>query len=134
MFGIAMGLFEWIAMEPIAAQGFIDMVDTIRRYALISIFGSIPMIWVSWGVLLRREWARKGMVALIAIAVIAHIALVPTLQKSFALAGDLPADSLPGMIIGFMKWLAYGGLAFATLVMIWLGRKLTLSPVKDEFS
>lgn len=132
--GVVLGLFQWVAAEPFARQGLIDIVAQLKRYALLSIFGSLPLVWISWGVLQRREWARKGMLALIAFAVLGHIGLLPTLQKSFAMAGDLPPDSLPGLIVGILKWIAYGGLAFATAAMLWLARKLATSPIKDEFS
>ncbi|PCI36352.1 MAG: hypothetical protein COB53_09965 [Elusimicrobia bacterium] len=134
VFCLVSGLFQWTMTEPFAEQGFIDIVAQLKKYAMLSIVGSIPMIWVSWGLLIRKEWGRKGMIALIVFAVIAHFAMIPMLQASFALAGDLPADSIPGMIIGMLKWMTYGGLALATLVMIWLGRKLTTQEIKNEFS
>ena len=62
------------------------------------------------------------------------VALVPILHKSFAMAGQLDPDSLAGTIIGMLKWMVYGGLAFATATMVWLARKLAIPPIKDEFS
>ncbi len=128
------GIFQFLMTEPFAEQGFIDIVAQLKKYAWMSIAGAVPLIIVSWGLLIRKEWARRGMIVLIAAAVLAHAALVPIPQKSFGLAGELDPNTLSGMIIGMMKWIAYGGLAFATAVMVWVGRKLAISPIKDEFS
>jgi hypothetical protein len=132
--GAVVGLFQWVAAGPFAEQGFIDIVAQLKRYAALSIGGSIPLIWVSWGILLRREWARRGMLALIAAAVVSHLALLPTLHEAFSAAGELPPDSLPAAIVGGLKWMAYGGLALSTVVLFWIGRKIARSPVRDEFS
>ncbi|PIP82218.1 MAG: hypothetical protein CO113_19720 [Elusimicrobia bacterium CG_4_9_14_3_um_filter_62_55] len=127
------GVMEWFAARPFAEQGFIDIVLKLKQYAVLSWVGAIPTLIFSWGVLHRREWGRKGMLVLIAVAVLAHLALLPTLRQAFAGAGELAPGSLLEAVLNTAKWTTYGALAVATAVMLWLGRKLATSPVKDEF-
>lgn len=103
---------------------------------------SAIFLWVSWGVLKRREWGRKGFIAVLVIGTLWQFACIFALPQFIEgmlaiQGGALPqGQSLPPEFEGFMTAaMLMGGLValvFAGL-HVWIIWKLCTSTVRAEF-
>jgi hypothetical protein len=104
---------------------------------------SAIFLWVSWGMLKRREWGRKGFIAVLAIGTLWQFACIFALPQFIEgmlaiQGGALPqGQSLPPEFEGFMTAaMLMGGvvaLVFAGL-HVWIIWKLCTPAVRGEFS
>jgi hypothetical protein len=103
---------------------------------------SAVFLWVSWGVLKRREWGRKGFIAVLVLGTLwqfASLLAIPQfIEGTLAIqAGAFPQGlAMPPELETFMTaaMLMGGGVAvvFAAL-HVWIIWKLCTPPVRSEF-
>ena len=110
--------------------------------ASVGLAGSALLLWASWGLLKRREAARKGFIALVAVFTAYQfgiVAFVPDfIAGSFALhAGSLPpGQSMPPeleQIMGLFTWVALAVVLVFAVLHAWIVWKLCTPSVRAEF-
>jgi len=108
----------------------------------IGLAGSGLLLWASWGLLKRREAARKGFIALVAVFTAYQfgvVAFVPDfIAGFFALqAGSLPpGQSMPPeleQIMGLFTWVALAVVLVFAVLHAWIVWKLCTPSVRAEF-
>ena len=110
---------------------------------VLTLIMSVVLAWVSWGLLKRREWGRKGFIALLVLGTLgqlASIGLLPgLLEATLAMqAGALPPGQpippvLEDMMAGVMLVGGLVALVFAA-VHVWIIWKLRTPAVRSEFT
>ena len=110
---------------------------------VLSLVLSAIFLWVSWGVLKRREWARKGFIAILALGTLSQFGsiwmLPQILEATLAMqAGALPPGqamppALDDLMTGVMMIGGVMALTFAAL-HVWIIWKLCTPTVRAEFS
>ena len=116
--------------------------NTLLMGVLMLVLSAI-FLWVSWGVLKRREWGRKGFIAILVIGTLwqfGSIWMLPQiLEGTLALqAGAFPQGQamppeLESMMTGVMMIGGVLALTFAAL-HVWIIWKLCTPAVRAEFS
>lgn len=159
--GLGSGLLELLAAQASTAEGVQQLLGALGGGALalppmlrwtlehsveISLAGivlSAPMLWLGWGLLRRREWARVGLIACLlagSAATFGLIWLVPeVLDQTLSMQLDLqaPDQPLPPELAGVedaaMVMSLAAALALAALhgALIW---KLCTPAVRGQFT
>jgi len=115
--------------------------NTLLMGVLMFVFSAI-FLWVSWAVLKRREWGRKGFIAVLVLGTLWQFACIFALPQFIkgmlaVQAGALPqGQTMPPELESFMTAaMLMGGLVavvFAAL-HLWIIWKLCTSAVRAEF-
>lgn len=115
--------------------------NTLLMGVLMLVLSAI-FLWVSWGVLKRREWGRKGFIAVLVLGTLWQFACIfalPQLIEGMLAiqAGALPqGQTMPPELEGFMTAaMLMGGVVavvFAAL-HLWIVWKLCTPGVRAEF-
>lgn len=111
----------------------------VKLLATIMLAGSAAMLWVSVGLLKRREWARWGFIGLMLLAAAGHLAplaggagLVTWATNLLSGAPDGVQQTVSG--VARAAWLVFAGLnVLLAAVFAWLAWKLTRPEVRAEF-
>jgi hypothetical protein len=110
---------------------------------LLMLVMSAIFLWVSWGVLKRREWARKGFIAVLVLGTLWQFACIFALPQFIEgmlaiQGGALPqGQTLPPEFEGFMTAaMLMGGLVAVVFAVLhlWIIWKLCTPAVREEFS
>lgn len=115
--------------------------NTLLMGVLMLVLSAI-FLWVSWGVLKRREWGRKGFIAVLVLGTLWQFACIFALPQFIegmlaVQAGALPqGQTMPPELEGFMTAaMLMGGVVavvFAAL-HLWIVWKLCTPAVRAEF-
>ncbi len=116
--------------------------NTLLMGVLMGALSAI-FLWVSWGMLKRREWGRKGFIAVLVLGTLWQFACLFALPQFIegmlaVQAGALPqGQTMPPELQGFMTGaMLMGGLValvFAAL-HVWIVYKLCTAAVRTEFA
>ena len=110
---------------------------------LLMLVLSAVFLWVSWGVLKRREWGRKGFIAVLILGTLWQFACIFALPQFIEgmlaiQGGALPqGQTLPPEFEGFMTAaMLMGGLVAVVFAVLhlWIIWKLCTPAVREEFS
>jgi hypothetical protein len=110
---------------------------------LLMLVMSAIFLWVSWGVLKRREWGRKGFIAVLILGTLWQFACIFALPQFIEgmlaiQGGALPqGQTLPPEFEGFMTAaMLMGGLVAVVFAVLhlWIIWKLCTPAVREEFS
>jgi hypothetical protein len=110
---------------------------------LLMLVLSAVFLWVSWGVLKRREWGRKGFIAVLILGTLWQFACIFALPQFIEgmlaiQGGALPqGQTLPPEFEGFMTAaMLMGGLVAVVFAVLhlWVIWKLCAPAVREEFS
>jgi len=114
---------------------------TLLMGLLMTVLSAV-FLWVSWGVLRRREWGRKGFIAVLVLGALwqfAGVLAIPQfIEGTLAIqAGALPpGQSLPPELEGFMTAaMLMGGVVAVVFAGLhaWIVWKLCTPAVRAEF-
>jgi hypothetical protein len=123
------------------------LLDWLDRHllalSLAGVLGSALLGWVSWGLLRRRDWGRRGFIALLLLAALGNFAGLPLLDRAFdglapALAQlqDLDGGDLQAMLAALQRTLFWGSLAGALAIAAvhgWIAWQLSRPQIRAEF-
>ena len=110
---------------------------------LLMLVLSAVFLWVSWGMLKRREWGRKGFIAVLILGTLWQFACIFALPQFIEgmlaiQGGALPqGQTLPPEFEGFMTAaMLMGGLVAVVFAVLhlWIIWKLCAPAVREEFS
>jgi hypothetical protein len=110
---------------------------------LLMLVLSAVFLWVSWGVLKRREWGRKGFIAVLILGTLWQFACIFALPQFIEgmlaiQGGALPqGQTMPPEFEGFMTAaMLMGGLVAVVFAVLhlWIIWKLCTPAVREEFS
>ena len=137
-------ILAWFSLISGALGVLFGLLDiTAPSFVSVSsLFGSIAALAVGWGLLNRREWARKAFIALLGYATIIGFVdafLVPgQMAEAYSGAVSLGAPSLPPEelqgVISRLQLLAYGVAVLFAAINIAITVKLRSGEVREEFS
>ena len=115
--------------------------NTLLMGVLMFVLSAI-FLWVSWGVLKRREWGRKGFIAVLVLGTLWQFACIFALPQLIegmlaVQAGALPqGQTMPPELEGFMTAAMLMGGAVAVVfaaLHLWIVWKLCTPAVRAEF-
>lgn len=110
--------------------------------SLAGMLGSAVLAWMSWGLLQRREWARRAFIAGLALTALADFAVLPLLDGLFtgvadgAMPSGVDAGSLRATLHALEQALFWSCLAGAVLIAAlhaWIGWQLCRPAIRAEF-
>lgn len=128
---------------PTLPQPFQWIYTHMAAASLLSTTLSAVFLAVSWGLLKRREWGRRGFIALLVLGTLSQLgslALLPRLVDfMLAVQGSalLPGQTLPPEFVAFMRVFM---LAFGALFLVfagfhaWIVWKLCRPRIRAEFA
>jgi hypothetical protein len=109
----------------------------------IGLAASALLLWASWGLLKRRESARRGFIALVVVFTacqLGMVALVPDfIAGSVALqAGALPeGQAMPpefAQIMDLFTWVVAAAVLALAVLHAWIVWKLCTASIREEFA
>lgn len=115
--------------------------NTLSMGVLMFVLSAV-FLWVSWGVLKRREWGRKGFIAVLVLGTLWQFACIFALPQFIegmlaVQAGALPqGQTMPPELEGFMTAAMLMGGAVAVVfaaLHLWIVWKLCTPAVRAEF-
>lgn len=115
------------------------ILSNIKLLATVMLVASAAMLWISIGLLQRRNWARWGFIALMVLAAAGHLAPLAGGAGMVTWATDLLSGAGGGVHQSVSGAARVAWLVFAVLnlllaaVFAWIGWKLTRPEVRAEF-
>lgn len=146
-------LLSWTSPQPGASDGLwpadIPVPPVVAwlqaHWVALSLAGlalSALLTWTSWGLLRRREWARRTFIAGLILMALANFACLPLLDALFAGLIDSPAPAdlggaqLQAVTLTLQRaafWACLAGAVLIAAVHGWIAWHLSRPAIRTEF-
>lgn len=108
-------------------------LDHLQALNLAGTLASVVMVGLSWGLLARREWGRRGFIALLVLAALANFVAL-ALLPSFAGAGNGLDDAAFRQVQQAMQAVLWAGALAVAVLHGWIVWMLCRPAIRAEFA